>query len=116
VAHETDLGGSVAEVAVSAGCGAAIVADATHNVNATSLATFDPAAGTVLTPASASPLATTAYDLQGLQWAAGALLVGDRRRAAAGYPVHAFDVTQCVAASRPDAVFLPLPPVALGAF
>lgn len=116
VAHEAELGGSVAEIAVSGGCGAAIVADPTRNVNATSLATFDPASGAVVASASASPLATAGYDLQGLQWAGSALLVGDRRRAPSGYPVHAFDITQCVAASRPDEVFLPLPPVALGVF
>ena len=41
VIHEADLGGSVAQVSVTSGCGVAIVADATPNVNATSLATFE---------------------------------------------------------------------------
>jgi hypothetical protein len=117
VAHEAELGGSVAEVAVSGGCGVAIVADPTPNVNATSLASFDATTGAVLAPASASPFATPGYDLQGMQWIADALWVGDRRRASSGYPVHAFDVgdvAHCAATPRQDSVFLPLPPVAFG--
>jgi len=114
VARETDLGGSVAEVAVSSGCGAAIVADATHDVNATSLVTFDPATGSAIAPAPRSPLATPGFQLQGLLWSRGALLVGDRRRAGAGYPVHAFDAgVGCALRPRSDTVFLPLPPVGL---
>jgi hypothetical protein len=112
VAHELDLGGSVADVAVAGGCGAAIVAGPASNVNPTALALFDPSAGTVSVPASASPLATTGFDLEGLAWGGGALLVGDRRRASAGYPVHAFDGA-CAPVERPDAVFLPMPPIAI---
>jgi len=38
--------------------------------------------------------------------------VGDRRRAASGYPVHVFDASaSCALTERCDAVFLPLPPV-----
>jgi len=112
VAHESDLGGSVAEVSVSGGCGAAVVADATTNVNATSLVTFDPQAGTAITPAASSPLATDGFDLEGLASVGGALLVGDRRRASAGYPVHVLDAAPpCSLTERPDAIFLPLPPV-----
>jgi hypothetical protein len=111
VVREADLGGSVAEVAVAGGCAAAIVADATTNVNATSLVAFDASTGAVLVPASASALATTGFDLEGLAWLGGTLAVGDRRRAASGYPVHAFDVASCAFTQRPDAVFLPLPPV-----
>jgi hypothetical protein len=111
VAHEADLGGSVAEVSVSGGCAAAIVADAT-SVNATSLALFDPASGDILAPASASPLATAGFDLEGLAWSGGAMVVGDRRRASSGYPVHVFDGA-CTPVERADAVFLPLPPIAV---
>ena len=35
------------------------------NVNATSLVTFDPTTGTVLASASASPLSTDGFDLDG---------------------------------------------------
>ncbi|MGD0528242.1 MAG: hypothetical protein ABSE49_24115 [Polyangiaceae bacterium] len=110
-AHETDLGGSVAEVDVAGGCGAAIVADAT-SVNATSLALFDATSGAVVTPSSASPLATSGFDLEGLAWVGGAMLVGDRTRASSGYPVHVFDGA-CAPVERADAVFLPLPPIAV---
>jgi hypothetical protein len=113
VAHEADLGGSVDEVAVSGGCGVAIVADPT-SVNATRLVTFDPATGQPIAAGSASPLATDGFDLAGLAWVQGALLVGDRRRASQGYPVDIFDATStCTLSQRPGAVFLPLPPVAV---
>jgi len=111
VAHEADLGGSVAEVSMSGGCGVAIVADAS-SVNATSLALFDPGSGDVLAPASASLLATDGFYLEGLAWSGGALLVGDRRRASSGYPVHVFDGA-CAPVERADTVFLPLPPIAV---
>ena len=112
VAHEPDLGGSVAQVAVSGGCGLAIVADPTPSVNATSLVTFDSSRGAVLLAAAKSPLVTPGFQLEALAWSAGAALVGDRRRAANGYPVHAFSAdASCGLAARPDTVFLPLPPV-----
>jgi len=61
-------------------------------------------------------LATDGFDLQGLAWKSGALLVGDRRRVSAGYPIHVFDVTgACASAPRPESLFLPQPPVALSA-
>jgi streptogramin lyase len=111
--REAQLGGSVAEIAVSGACGSAIVADATA-VNATSLATFDPTRGQVLLGAGRSPLTTAGFDLQGLTWASGTLLLGDRRRAATGYPVHAFTASAaCALQQRPDAIFLPSPPVTL---
>jgi len=113
VVHEADLGGSVAEVVVSGDCGVAIVADATA-VNATSLVTFNASSGAPILPASRSPLATGGYDLWGLAWVNAALLVGDRRRATDGYPVHVFDVSgDCILSERPDTIFLPLPPVAV---
>jgi hypothetical protein len=113
LAHEADLGGSVAEVAVSGNCGVAIVAGPTA-VNATSLVTFDATTGAVITPAAESPLATGGFDLQGLDWVGSALLAGDRRRLSAGYPVHVFDAAACALHERvPDLIELPLPPVAL---
>lgn len=112
--HEAQLGGSVAEIAVSGSCGAAIVADAT-TVNATSLVTFNPSTGAPMLPAAQSPLRTAAgFDLEGLTWVDGELLLGDRQRAATGYPVHAFTASAaCGLAQRPDAIFLPSPPVTI---
>lgn len=88
---EHDLGGSVAEIAVTDGCGAAIVAGPQPDVNPTSLVTFDPVSGKVLSPAQ-SPLLgpTPGYDLQALAWRGEFLYVGDGRRGASGYPVHIF--------------------------
>jgi streptogramin lyase len=112
IAVEGNLGGSVIEVSVSGGCGVAIVAAPT-TANATSLALFDPSTGEVLAPASLSPLATDGFDLGGLTWSSsGAMLVGDRRRASSGYPVHVFDGA-CAPMERADSVFLPLPPIAV---
>jgi hypothetical protein len=119
VALEANLGGSVDEVAVSGGCGVAIVADPTA-LNATRLATFDPMTGSAIAEGDASPLVTDGFDLSGLAWTQSqgsqetVLLVGDRRRVGQGYPVHIFDATStCALTERPGSVFLPLPPVAL---
>ncbi len=114
VAREADLGGSVAEVAVSGGCGVAIVADATPNVNSTSLVTFDATTGRVIAAGPGSPLATGGFDLEGLAWKDGVLIAGDRRRASSGYPLHIFDGTgTCTLSERAEPIFLPLPPVAV---
>jgi hypothetical protein len=114
VAHEIDLGGSVAEVTVSSGCGVAIVADAVTNVNATSLVTFDPASGSVLISAATSPVATGGFDLEGLTFIGGVVAVGDRGRVSNGFPVHLFDAAPaCALTERADTVFLPLPPVGI---
>lgn len=120
VVREPDLGGSVAEVAVSGGCGVVIVAGPEPDVNPTALATFDPDTGAVSAAASASPLATDGFDLEGLAWLpskGGALLVGDRRRASSGYPVHVFDRPGggCSPVERASPVLLPLPPIAIAA-
>ena len=121
---EHDLGASVAEVAVDAAgdCGAAIVADAAPNVNRTSLVTFDPQKGVVLSPASAPVLGPTGnFDLEGLLWVSTssgeALLLGDRRSGANGrYPVHVFDRTgTCELRERPDVIFLTQKPIAFRA-
>jgi hypothetical protein len=133
VMHESDLGGSVTEVAIDGSCGAAIVADATSR-NATSLVLFDPRSGLVMAPASRPLFATPEFSLQGLAWltdAKGArvLAVGDRGpRGANGYVVHVFEDQDggsgadaglhCEPGAlrqRPDAVFIGQKPVAIAA-
>jgi len=115
LASEKALGGSATLVAVTRGCGAAIVAGPT-DANATSLVTFDPDTGAVFRAAANAVLATDGFDLKALAWRGDALLVGDGRRAAGGYPVHVFDrANACDLTMRPDAIFVPLPPVGLRA-
>ncbi len=111
---ETALGGSVAEVAVTAGCGVAIVADAS-SVNATSLVSFDPDSGSVSRSATNPLLPTQGYFLQGLAWLGDVLLVGEGDPK---YPkaakVHVFDRTgTCELTERPGYVSMPLKPIAL---
>ena len=113
---EKDLGGSVAEIAVTEGCGAAIIAGPKQDVNPTSLVTFDPTTGRVLSTASAPVLGPTpGYDLQGLAWRNGSLYVGDRRAAAGGYQAHVFDREPgtCVLRATSRSIALPQRPVAL---
>jgi hypothetical protein len=110
--HEHDLGGSVAEVAVTDGCGAAIVAGPLSNVNPTSLATFDPTTGHVIALAVLGP--TAGYDLEGLAWRGRTLYVGDRRPAGGGYAVHLLeDRGGCNLADTGRTIELPQRPVAL---
>jgi hypothetical protein len=88
--EERALGGSVAEIAVTDGCGAAIVAGPRPNV--TSVVTFDPTSGRVLTTAQAPAFGPTqGYDLFGLAWRGRTLYVGDRRPRPGGYPVHVLE-------------------------
>ncbi|MEI7893267.1 MAG: hypothetical protein WCI05_09250 [Myxococcales bacterium] len=113
IASEQALGGSVAEVAVTDHCGAAIVADATPNVNATSLVTFDPDTGEVFVPASRSQLSTSGYDLRALEWRDGVLLVGNWRESR----VHVFDrVGTCGLRLREASIPLAQRPIALRSF
>ncbi|HEX8794703.1 MAG TPA: hypothetical protein VF765_27340 [Polyangiaceae bacterium] len=113
VIPEGRLGGSVGGVAVSGSCGVAIVGDATA-VTATSLVTFDATTGSPLATASRSPLAAAGFDLEGLSWVGGDLLVGDRRRAASGYPIHVFTGNAaCTLMERTNSLFVPMPPVAV---
>jgi hypothetical protein len=108
---EKDLGGSVAEVAVTSGCGAAIVAGPEPNVNPTSLVTFDPKSGRI---AQRGVLATPGYDLQGLAWRGTSLFVGDRRGGAEGFPVHVFDADEsCMLRESSRTIDLSQRPVAL---
>ncbi len=109
---ETDLGGSVAEVAVAGGCGAAIVAGPQKDVNPTALVLFDARTGAVLERVLEP---TPGYDLQGLAWRERTLYVGDRRAGGGGYPVHVFEraAEGCALTRTGRTIELPLPPVAL---
>jgi hypothetical protein len=114
VTSETQLGGSVAEVAVSGSCAAAIVAGPVTNVNPTALVPFDPSTGTPESTVSDSPLSTPGFDLEGLAWVNGDLWVGDRQRGANGYPVHDFAASAtCALTERSSGLVLPLPPIAM---
>jgi hypothetical protein len=115
--QEKDLGGSVSEVAVTAGCGVAIVAGPEHDVNPTALVTFDPDTGHVLRSVTSPVLGPTpGYDLQGLAWRDRTLYVGDRRAGAGGYPVHVLtDDGACTLTDTGRTIPLPQPPVALRA-
>ncbi len=113
---EKDLGGSVSEIAVTDGCGAAIVAGPAPNENPTSLVTFDPATGRVVTTAASAVLGPTpGYDLWGLAWRDDALYVGDRRREGPGYRVHVFEREPgtCMLHAAARSIALPQKPVAL---
>jgi hypothetical protein len=113
--HERDLGGSVAEVAVTDGCGAAIIAGPQKDVNPTSVVTFDPNTGTAVSTSQSPALGPTpGYDLQGLAWRGNTLYVGDRRRAGAGYSVHVLQRTDgCKLTDTGRTIELPRRPVAL---
>jgi hypothetical protein len=112
---EKELGGSVTALAITQGCGAAIVADATPSVNATALVTFDPDTGAIVTSLAASPLKTDGFDLLAIAWKDDVLLVGDRRRAASGYPIHAFQRKPgtCALTPLPDRIFVAQKPIVL---
>jgi hypothetical protein len=110
---ERSLGGSVAEVAVTSGCGAAIVAGPQKDVNPTRVVLFDPTSGAVL--ATVIP-ETPGYDLMGLAWRGGSLYVGDRRAGPGGYPIHVFDRdgSACSLHASARVITIPeRPPVAL---
>lgn len=112
---ERDLGASVVQVAVTTGCGAAIVADPVPTLNPTSLVTFDPESGALFSSRASPVLGPTAgYHLQGLTWVGSVLLVGDRRRGARGFPVHVFDRDAgCGLRERAEPLYVPREPVAL---
>jgi hypothetical protein len=107
---ESVIGGSVGTVAIDGSCGAAIAFDAVPNVNHTFLVAFD-VQGNVVQSAAFGP--TTGFDLAGLLWVDGTLLVGDRRPTSAGYLVHTFTRDgACALKQGPDLAGLALPPVA----
>ncbi len=114
--REVELGGSVSEVSVSEGCGAAIVAGPEPGLNPTTLVTFDPDSGRVISTYGAPIYRTPGYDLQGLAWSGRTLYVGDRRRGPSGYVVHVFeDRGGCSVVETGRTIDLPFPPVALRA-
>lgn len=111
VVNETTLQASVSEVAVSDACGAAIVADATPNVNRTSLVSFKLDGSSVKT--AMGP--TDGFDLRGLAWTPqNTLLVGDKRPKTGGYPVHVLtaDPATCALTAGPDLTLPDLPALA----
>jgi hypothetical protein len=112
VVSEKELDGSVAEIAVAGGCGAAIVAGPEWGVNPTSVVTFDPVLGKPSAPVLGP---TTGYDLQGLAWRGNTLFVGDRRPNGAGYVVHVLERegASCTLRDTGRTITLPQRPVAL---
>lgn len=114
--RESDIGASVAQVAVVDGCGVAIVADDTTE-NATSLVSFDPATGAMVASLAAPLLRSDGYDIQGLAWRGDTLYVGDRRAIAGGYPIHVFDRAPgtCTLTPSERRITISQPPVALRA-
>lgn len=116
VLREPDLGGSLAEIALSETCGAGIVAGPVKNVNATHLVALDFRGAPKVVPGQ-SLLATPGYELQGLAIHGTTLLVGDRRRASNGsYVVHTFDISaDCTFTPRKTDLLLPQKPVAFRA-
>lgn len=112
LAPERDLGGSVTQVAISKNCGAAIVADPTTNVNRTSVVVFDARSGQTIAKNVFGP--TEGFDLSSLTWRGNLLLVGDRRRAARGFPIHVFEATDaCALTLRADTIFVSQKPLAV---
>ena len=115
--RERDLGGSVMEVAVTAGCGAAIVA-APGQLNPTALVTFDPDNGKIFHTFSTPVLGPTpGFDLAGLVWRGDKLYVGDRHKGGNGqYPVHELARSGgCELVPTGNTIDVPQPPVGLQA-
>lgn len=112
VVPEAELDGSVSEVAVAGGCGAAIVAGPQRDVNPTALVAFDPVLGKPSAPVLGP---TPGYDLQGLAWRGSLLYVGDRRAAGSGYVVHVLERegASCNLRDTGRVIELPQRPVAL---
>lgn len=112
-----DLGGSPAEVAVTAGCGVAVLAGAS-SVNATSLVSFDPDTGEIFAGLGQPILSTPGFFLQGLAWLGATVLVvgeGDLKAVKASV-FHVFDRTAgCNLKERPLPLHLPLKPIAVRA-
>lgn len=116
--QERHLGGSVTEVAVTDGCGVAIVAGPQPMVNPTAVVSFDPETGKLFTTMAAAVLGPTpGFDLQGLAWSGRTLYVGDRRRSANGYTVHVLerDEQSCALHDTGRVIDVPRQPIALRA-
>ena len=119
LAHEADLGGSVTEIALETGCGAAIVANAVpsreRDLARVVRSDYEE---TSMYPTAASPLTTSPDSISKASPVdfRRALHVGDRQRAAGGYPLHAFTAdANCALTELPDAIFSPQQPIAIKA-
>jgi hypothetical protein len=115
VVRESDIGASVDELAIAGGCGVAIVAGPTAE-NLTSLITFDPASGAIVTPLSDQLLFTAAgFKLGGVTWLPGGLAaVGDATaHAGQGYPIHFLAASSCALRPTAETPYAPLPPIQL---
>jgi hypothetical protein len=113
---DVTLGGHTVQLAVANGCGVAIIAGA-WPLTPTSLIRFDPTSGTVADMSNRTVIpANSGFDLSGLAWVGGnVLLVGDGSAIAGGYPIHVFDLvsTTCALTRQPQPLVTPLPPVGL---
>jgi hypothetical protein len=118
ITHENDIGASVDQLSIqSSGCGTAIVMGP-GPVNVTSMISFDPTSGAIITPLSKQFLYTDAgFELAGMAWLDGGVnLVGDRTSGARGYPVHVVSASStCELTERPLSLFAPEGPIALQA-
>ena len=106
---ESTIGGTVSSIVIDAGCGAAIAFDGIPNVNHTFLVAFD-ASGRIVQSAAFGP--TEGFDLAGLLWSRGTLLVGDRRLTAGSFAVHTFTRDATCTLTRGADLSLPMAPVA----
>jgi hypothetical protein len=120
ITRENDIGASVDQVSIlSATCGTAIVMGP-GMVNVTSMISFNPTTGAIITPLSKQFLYTSAgFELSGMAWVDGGLnLVGDRTNIPnVGYAVHVVAASSsCELTERPGSLISPYTaPVALQA-
>ncbi len=115
--RESDIGASVDQVSIASGCGTAIVMGPQSGYNPTSIISFDPASGAIITPLSKGFLYTDAgFELAGMAWLDGGVnLVGDRTAVPGkGYPVHAIAASSaCALTEMALSMYAPQGPVAL---
>jgi streptogramin lyase len=114
IVRETEIGASVDQLSIGPGCGTAVVMGP-GPVNVTSMISFDPTTGAIITPLSKSFLRTDAgFELAGMAWLDGGLnLVGDRTGTGAGYAVHAVSTSNgCMLSERASKLLIPQAPVA----
>ncbi len=116
IVRESDIGAKVDAVSVTSGCGTAIVMGPGPD-NVTSLISFDPDSGTILTPLSQGLLYTDAgFDLAGMAWLPGGLnVIGDRTVVPGkGFAIHVLQASSaCALTEKPLALFVPQGPIAL---
>jgi len=113
--RESDIGASVDQVSITSGCATAIVA-APNAENTTSVISFDPATGAIVTPLSARFLTTDAgFELGGMTWLDGGLnVIGDGTGVSGeGYAVHVLTASStCTLTESARSLYAPLPPIA----